>query len=548
MLGLYARTGTFDFLNFDDNEYVTDNPFVRDGLSATNVRAAFTRSRGGHYHPLTWLSHMADVSLFGLRPGPAHLVNAVIHSLTTALLFWLVVRVRPGRAGLAAATALLFGLHPMRIESVAWIAERKDVLALFFTVATLHTWVSHVRRPSAGRYLLVVLTLGLGLLSKPTVVTVPALLVLFERWPLGRVLSWRGQLREKLPLLVLAAASVTVTTLAQRADGAMSVQTFSVDDRVANAAVGTLAYLGKFVWPAGLGIFYPLVHYAPGVGAGAVVALALLTAAVLARARLWPELAFGWLWFLVSPLPVIGLVQFGGQAFADRWSYLPHLGLSLGCCALAARVLPARTHRPAAVLVIGTLAVVTAVNLPNWATSERLFRHTLAVSPDNFMAHTNLGNALDAAGRLDEAATHYEEAARLNPTYPEALNNLGTLLARRERMNEAAEHFRRALAIRPDLPLARYNLGLALSRLDRPVEAVTEWLRVLARAPRDARVHPSLAFVVHRILAPRCASGALSVPGPVRDEFLSALAAWRPGPEDETLRLGLSGIAGCLSR
>ncbi|HEX4508804.1 MAG TPA: tetratricopeptide repeat protein, partial [Burkholderiaceae bacterium] len=415
VIALFWRAQGFQFLNFDDDVYITANPFVRGGLDRTNVIAAFTHARGGHYHPLAWLSHMVDVSLFGLRPGPAHMVSVAIHALTTALLFLLVLRCFPGRLGLAAFTALLFGVHPMRLESVVWLAERKDVLALFFTLCTLHAWVSYARRPSLPRYLLAATALVLGLLSKPTVVTLPVLLLLFDRWPLGRTLSIARAIREKIPLALLAGVSVVVTTLTQRAEGAMDAPTYALGDRIATATVAYLVYLGKFFWPAGLGIFYPLTHYPPGVGAGAVVALAAISVICLGRPRERPELAFAWAWFLIAPLPVIGLVQFGGQAFADRWSYLPHLGLAFGLSALAYRHLPPRLRLPLGTVAIVALAIVTSINLPHWATSETIFRHTLAVSPDNFMAHTNLGNALAQLGDVNGAIAEQEKALQFQP-------------------------------------------------------------------------------------------------------------------------------------
>jgi len=547
VVALFWRAHAFQFLNFDDDVYVTENPFVRDGLSRANVRAAFTQSRGGHYHPLTWLSHMTDVSLFGLRAGPAHLVSVAIHAATTALVFLLVLRCFAGQFGLAAFAALLFGVHPMRLESVVWIAERKDVLALFFSVATLHAWVGYARRPAPARYLAAVACFLLGLLAKPTVVTLPALLLLFDWWPLRRPTTPGALLREKLPFGALAAAWVVVTALTQNAEGAMGAATFTLRDRTTTAALAYLAYLGKFFWPAGLGIFYPLLRQPPGIGAGALLALAALSWLCLSRPRERPELAFAWAWFLIAPLPVIGLVQFGGQSFADRWSYLPHLGLALGLTAFAWRRMPRRLFYGAGAAALVALAIVTSVNLPHWATSETIFRHTLDVSPDNFMAHTNLGSALDAANRLDEAAPHYEEAARLNPTYPEALNNLGTLRARRGQMQAAAEQFSRALAIRPDLPLARYNLGLALSQLDQPVAAAAEWLRVLDGNPGDQRARRSLWFLVPRVLLPRCALGPWPVPPDVYQAFAAALGAWRPVPEDGALQGDLSRVRACLT-
>ena len=546
VLVLYAPVRGFDYLNFDDNEYVTENPFVRGGLSLDNARAAFTHARGGHYHPLTWLSHMLDVSLFGLRAGPAHVVNVVFHAATTALLFLLVCRCLAA-PGLAAAVALLFGAHPMRLESVAWLAGRKDVLSLFFALATLHAWVSYAQRPSPRRYLGVGVLFALGLLCKPTLVTLPLLLLAFDRWPLARAESLARLLREKVPLAALSVASVVTTAWTQAREGAVvGLPGAALDDRAATAALAYLAYLGKLFWPAGLAIFYPLTKYAPGIGAGAVVALAALSYGCLSNARRYPALAFGWVWFVVAPLPVIGLVQFGGQAFADRWSYLPHLGLVLGLVATVHGLLRPRARVVGAVVAVVACAVVTARALPHWRNSETVFRHALAVVPDNFMAHTNLGNALDQAGKLDEAAVHYEEAVRLNPTYPEALNNLGTLKARRGEMDAAEALFRRALAVRPGMLLARYNLGLAASSFGRNVEAATEWLRLLADSPGDVRAWPSLQFVVIRTLSPACQAGKLRASAAEADAFRAALARWQPAPAEQDLRAALEGIARCL--
>ncbi|HEY4186277.1 MAG TPA: tetratricopeptide repeat protein, partial [Polyangia bacterium] len=271
-----------------------------------------------------------------------------------------------------------------------------------------------------------------------------------------------------------------------------------------------------------------------------------ITYGCIAGARRHPALAFAWLWFLVAPLPVIGLVQFGGQAFADRWTYLAHLGLVTGLVVTTHGLLQPRVRPVVAVVAVLACALVTARELPHWRNSEAIFRHTLAVAPDNFMAHTNLGNALDRAGELDEAAVHYEEAVRLNPTYPEALNNLGTLKARRGNMADAEALFRRALAVRPDMLLARYNLGLAASRFGRNLEATTEWLRVLAANAGDERARPSLTFVVTQVLAPACRAQALHASPAEAAAFTTALAGWRPIPADEGLRATLDGLGSCL--
>jgi protein O-mannosyl-transferase len=549
ILVLYFPARNFEFLNFDDPQYVTDNPFVRSGLSWTNVVAAFSGSRAGHYHPLTWVSHMLDVSLFGLEPGPAHWVNVSIHAVTTALVFALAHRCL--KAILPALwVALLFGHHPMRLESVAWIAERKDVLSLLFALITLHAWLSYTRRPSFLRYLGVVLPLVLGLLSKPTLVTLPVLLLGLDYWPVRRSASVTRLLLEKVPLGVLALAAVVVTTLSQQHAGALTaVGPEVIGERITTAAVAALAYAGKLFWPVGLGIFYPLAPQPPGVGAGAVLGLIALSWVCLSSYRERPALAFGWLWFMVAPLPVLGLVQFGGQAFADRWTYLAHLGLVLGLVATLRQLLAPRAFHATCGTLSLACCLYTALELPHWRDSESIFRHTLAVSPNNFMAHTNLGSALDRAGRLPEAATHYEEAARLNPTYPEALNNLGILRARNGRLEEAAGLFTRALSIRPEMALARYNLGLVKSDLGKPLAAATQWLETLSIEPRHALALKSLRATATRSLEAACDGSSaqrLNATNAERAAYSEALTKWTPLHSDPALYESLSRVQRCL--
>jgi len=471
---LYSPVSSFTFLNFDDDVYISANPHVISGITRENITWAFSETRGGHWHPLTWVGHMANVTLFGLDPGKHHIVNAIIHAINAGLVFLIVIQFSQA-FGLAIFAALIFGCHPMRLESVAWLSELKDVLSMFFALLTILFYAKYFGRPGIWRYLLVALTFCLGLLCKPTILTLPVLLLLLDYWPLNRIgpsITTRKRvihcILEKLPLLALSFTIIAITSYAQSSEGSVvSFQTIPLSDRISGAMVSYLAYTSKLFLPLGLGIFYPIQTYSPGVGTGAFLGLMAISWLLTNNFRGTPSLAVGWLWFLIALSPVIGLIQFGGQAYADRWSYLPHFGLILG---LAYWAKDKFMNWPK-VRVSGCCCAVLACfclthnQLPNWKDSISIFSHTLDVSPNNFMAHTNLGSALDQSGDLDKAAPHYEEAYRLNPTYPEAINNLGILRARTGRLREAVELFQKALKIRPNFSVAQANLDLALRQL-----------------------------------------------------------------------------------
>ena len=477
VVGTFAQVRSFEFLNFDDPEYVVNNQFVNSGLSYANIKRAFLETHGAHWHPLTWISHMADCELFGVTPGPHHLVNLAFHSMSVLLLFGLLLRILPfsGRSQLTCSffIAAVFGVHPLRIESVAWVSERKDVLSVFFALLTLHAYSSYSKHRSRLSYCAAFILLTLGLLAKPMLVSLPILMLLLDYWPLGRTplggtgetKRWLTLLAEKLPFFALSFASCIAAILSQNAGGGLrSLSEASLNERFAGAFVGVLGYAGKLFWPASLGLFYPAQHYPPGVGAGAVLGLLAVTALCARQWKTQPYLLFGWLWFIVAILPVAGFIQIGGQSIADRWTYLPHIGLliAIGAWTLDVAFTSSRAWRilPTAFTIVFACAYYTHEQLPHWRDSESIWSHTLEVSPDNFMAHTNLGTALDLANRLDEAEPHYVEAMRLNPTYPEALNNLGSLRARQNKFDEARTLFEKALAIRPDFPVAQQNMAL----------------------------------------------------------------------------------------
>src|SRR5262245_31340556 len=331
---VYAPLTHYDFVNYDDPQYVAQNPHVAGGLSWSAVVWAFTTGTESNWHPLTWLSHMVDVHLYGLNPGPHHVTNLLLHIANTLLLFWAVLKMS-GAPAPSVFMAALFAVHPLHVESVAWIAERKDVLSTFFWMSALVAYASYARQPRVTKYVVVVLLFAAGLMAKPMVVTLPFVLLLLDFWPLGRLnfASWSNVSRlivEKVPLLILTIVSSVITMIAQQRGGAMmTLQTFPFSVRLANAAIAYLTYVGKMFWPSRLAVFYPLGPIVPGWWLAAVFILIALSFLSVLVARRWPYLTVGWLWFFGTLVPVIGLVQVGGQAVADRYTYVPLLGLFL---------------------------------------------------------------------------------------------------------------------------------------------------------------------------------------------------------------------------
>lgn len=461
-LYLYGPVQGFSFLNFDDNLYIVDNPHVRSGLTFENVRWAFTEFHGGHWHPLSWISHMVDCEVFGLDPSGPHLVNSVIHALNASLFFLLIVNLI-GNGWVALVGALFFALHPMRMEAVAWIVERKELCAALFGLLTLLSYLRFVQKPNLNRKLIVMGVFSVGLLFKPTLVVLPCLFLLLDFWPLERKESLRKLVFEKWPFFALSLLSSVVTIWAQKAGGGFrTLSEISGAERFSAIPVAYLSYLGKLVWPTGFGIFYPFQRYSPGLGAGAWLALGLVSVVCIQNRKKFPQLLFGWSWFVISLATVVGFVQVGGQSVADRWTYLSHMGLILALCGLWAQ-LSTRVQRFVSVPALVSLGIcfsITSKELPHWKDSIAIFKRTLEASPDNFMAHTNLGQALSSEGRLEEAAFHFEEAVRLHPNYSVALNNLGFLRAKQGRYVEAKQLFTRALERNPNFPEAQQNLEL----------------------------------------------------------------------------------------
>jgi tetratricopeptide (TPR) repeat protein len=508
---VFVSAAPKSFINYDDDVYVTNNPHVRAGLHEDGVAWAFTTTTASNWHPVTWLSHMLDVQLFGLDAGKHHLVSLLLHAANTALLFLLLAQMT-GAVWRSAFAAALFALHPLHVESFAWIAERKDVLSTLLWLATTAAWVRFVRSKTAGRYATVVVLYAIGLMAKPMLVSLPFTLILLDVWPLGRLVlrgsgAWRNlaqRVVEKGPLFALSAASCFVTALAQRSGGAMQDLTrFPFPGRLANAMTAYIAYLGKAVWPAGLAVFYP---YRPASlfawsAMGAMLVLALVTAGVVFVARRAPYVAFGWLWYLGTLVPVIGLVQVGGQSMADRYTYVPLIGpfvaIAWGCGALAGRSAPARNvGATAACAWLIALAVTSRSQLGVWRDRKVLFEHAIAVTTDNWLAHGNLGNTLFNEGDTSGAIAHFNEAIRIDPAYSEGHYNLGLAMEHLGRHDEAIAQFQRALEINPAAANAHNNLGGVYATLGR-VDAALEEMRAAVRLdPTSKNARYNLANVL----------------------------------------------------
>jgi tetratricopeptide (TPR) repeat protein len=464
---LYARSAGFGYVNFDDVPYIVENLHVRGGLTWAGLWWALTTIDYFYWQPLTWLSHMLDVSLFGLAPGGHHLHNALLHAVNSGLAFYVLSELT-GSRGRAAAVAALFALHPLRAESVAWLAERKDLLAGLVWLLACLAYLHYTRAPSRRRYLLLLACFVAGLAAKPVLVTLPFALLLLDFWPLHRPLPWTRLALEKLPLVVLAAAASWMTTVGQRRYGAMNYfDWLPLDTRLANAVLSYCRYLGKTFWPEPLAILYP---YRTEIGAGEVVAALLLLAAITGLV-VWqrtrrPYLFTGWFWFAGVLVPTIGLVQVGPQPYADRFTYIPSIGLNIALVWLAAEWLPRRWQTPALAVALGACVLVTVNYLPSWRDCLSAFEHAVAVAPGSSVAENNLGFCLVEAGRGGEAIEHLRRATAREPRVFTAQYLLGKALYEKGAVAEALAPFRAAIEHSPRYAEAHYGLGAALLRLN----------------------------------------------------------------------------------
>ena len=472
---VYAPVRRAEFVNYDDYLYVVENSHVATGLTSANVAWAFTHFAAGNWHPLTWISHQADCQLYGLQPAGHHVTSVLIHAANAVLLLG-VLFAMTGALWRSLLVAALFAVHPLNVESVAWISERKNVLSTLFWLLAMGAHARYARRPSPGRYALVALLLALGLMSKPMVVTLPCALLLLDWWPLGR---WSPRqpnatagalalVREKLPLFALVLIGSLVAVAAQRqAQAVPTLGQVPFTARLTNATVAYAAYLEQTVWPSGLAAFYPhLVRHLP---VGRVLLALLLLGALTALAWRLRDAAYlpvGWLWYLGTLVPVIGIVQVGSQARADRYAYVPLLGIFIALAwGLEALTRGSRLAGAGAALAVAALASITVRQAGYWQNSMALFEHARDVTPDNYVAYTNLGLAYNKQKRWDEAIRHFDRALQIQPRSAEAWGHRGLALAKEGRLDEAVQSLQRALDIYPSV-LAHNSLGIALGKRD----------------------------------------------------------------------------------
>ncbi len=529
---LYWPATQHKFVNFDDPLYVTENSRVQSGLSWAGVIWAFTTRHACNWHPLTWISHMIDCQLYGLNPGGHHLSNVLFH-IANSMLLYVLLTWMTGRGWRSACVAALFAWHPLHVESVAWIAERKDVLSTFFWILTLMAYVQYVKKPSRSRYLAVLLLFAFGLMSKPMVVTLPFVLLLLDYWPFGRFVSFRGAaqmnlsafpeqshstasavvsgsdesvahlVREKLPFFALALAAGIVTFWIQSAAGAVSpLNVIPLPSRIANALLVYWGYISKTLWPVDLAPVYPYPgHWPIGWVIGSALALLTISSWFVLRARKNPWLIVGWLWYLGTLVPVIGLVQVGSQSMADRYMYIPSIGLFIVMVWGLSDLLESRPRKRELLGVLGAASLagclfITRLQLGNWQDGERLFRHALRVTTNNYIAYGCLGKALEDQGRRDEALFLYQESVRLEPDLPDGQYNLGTALMKEGKLEEAVGHLRIAVNGNPKVASAQNNLGNALLKLGRLDEAAAHLGKAVLLDPDDAEIHYNLGTVL----------------------------------------------------
>lgn len=509
---VYAPIRRHGFVTFDDGAYVVDNPHVSTGVTAANVRWAFANPYLATGGPLTWISHMLDVQLFGLNAGPQHVTSLLLHVLNAVLLLCVLYEMT-GAVWRSAFVAMLFAIHPAHVESVAWIAERKDVLSTFWWMTTTGAYVAYVRRPGMWRYLAVAGAFVAGLLAKPMLVTLPAVLLLLDVWPLARIVpgrdGWpqaRRMIVEKLPLLAPALAVIVWTYVEQRGLGAIAAP--SVTLRLENAAVSIVKYVAMLVCPTSLAVFYPYpTSISPALAVTCVLAITSATVAAIGAVRRLAFVTVGWLWFLITLVPVIGLVQVGGHAMADRFTYVPSIGLfiaaSWGGAAAASRFrLPRVVPVGAAAAAVAVLAVMTAQQVSYWQDSVSLWTHALEVTQDNDRAHANLGVTLAIEGDRDAAIAHYRESLRINPSQAKTQNNLALLLTDPSQRDEAERRYREAIRLDPGYANAHNNLAVLLGDAHRFDESMAESREAIRLDPANAAAHMALAVTFHDVGRP----------------------------------------------
>jgi tetratricopeptide (TPR) repeat protein len=529
VLLVFRQVRNFDFTNYDDNDYVFENPHVLSGLSYDGIIWAFTTGHAANWHPLTWLSHMLDHQLFGPGPGWMHLVNVLLHIANTLLLF-AILKKMTGALWPSAFVAAAFALHPMHVESVAWVAERKDVLSTFFLLLTLAAYAGYVKRPSVFRYLIAWVLFAFGLMAKPMLVTLPLLLLLLDYWPLGRFdlhqtagvsssqkrqlppaheqrrILYRAMI-EKIPFFVLAAASSIITLLVQHARGAVAgINLLPLHSRVANAFLSYARYIGKMFWPKNLAVFYPFDVRA--IVAWQVVLCALLLVGVsFLVIRFWRTrkyLPVGWFWFVVTLVPVIGFVQVGSQAFADRYTYVPYIGLFIMVAWGLPELLSKLPYRKfvlgiSAAVALAAMGICAHGQVSYWTNGFVLFSHAIEVTQNNDVAYNNRSGTYIKLGRWQEAMEDIKQAIKIKPDFPESHNNLGVTYDGLGRSADAIDAYKQAIKLRPNYADAYYNLGIAYIKLGRWQEAIDAHKQAIKFEPDSAKAYNNLGIAYNNL-------------------------------------------------
>jgi len=533
---VYWQIWNYSFVNFDDGLYVTDNYQVRAGLSLASVKWALTETEAANWHPLTRLSHMLDVQLFGMNAGAHHMTSLYFHLANTLLLF-LVFKRMTGRLWQSAFVGVMFALHPLHVESVAWVSERKDVLSTFFWLLTMGSYVRYVERPGKIKFFIPLSFFALGLMAKPMLVTLPFVLLLMDYWPLGRLggamrpLGVRDVLNrsdsphpasliahpltggqsaqilrlvgEKIPFFALSAASCWMTIFAQQGKGAVgSFERFPIVVRVTNALVSYVKYIGKTIWPDNLAAYYP--H--PGIGSwwwvlGAGIVLTAVSILAIKTIRQWPWFIVGWLWYLGTLVPVIGLLQVGAQAMADRYTYVPLIGLFIIAAWGIPELITGWRHKKkllawAGAFLIIILMVFSWFQVRHWKNSFTLYEHALQVTQNNYFARDGMGLFLASRGKIDEAIDQYSAALRIRPDFAEAHNHLGNIYKIQGRPDAAIDHYKEALRIKPDYAEAFYNLGHTLAGQGKFADAAKQYAAALRLRPEYPEVHYHLGAIL----------------------------------------------------
>lgn len=515
VIAVYGQCGGFELVTYDDTSYVSNNERVMQGISIDNIKWAFSTFQLSNYHPLTVVSHMLDTSLFGDSPGARHLVNVFLHLLNVLLFFFFLLKATSDfeDGGLLPSffAAALFAVHPLHVESVAWVAERKDVLSTLFWLCAMHSWASFAKRGRVADYALTFFFTGIGILAKPMVVTLPAALLLLDIWPLKR-LDFRGNtvqqfsrlLLEKIPLLILSALSSVLTFLAQEGGGAMqSIESFPLSLRISNALVSYVAYLGKMVAPVDLAVFYPYPHvipvWEPALTLLFIVAVSLIVLKYISK---FPLGAVGWFWYLGTLVPVIGIIQVGDQSMADRYAYIPFMGLyMLISFGVARLVRDGRIPGKAAVglggIVIVALLAVAFTQAGYWRNSESLYERALSVTENNHHMNYNYGNLLERSKDYSKAAKHFRAAIKADPSHFKAMTNLANILSRRGEVFSAMELYQRALELNPNYATAYANRGIGYHKQGKLDFALADYRKALQLDPDNANTMVNVGLLYY---------------------------------------------------